>query len=590
MKIKFKSNNNYKAFSMIEMAAVLTIISLLITFTYRNTVLVNNTKLEAVMSDVKFYSQKTSEFEKIYGALPGDISVITNLPSITNIGDPLTAGNGNGYIDTSNEAKNFWRHLAVAGLISGNYSTTASTSYNPNNPSVPGSNPLVKSYGSLTVNSTSYDAGLQFVYNALTPTDAYKMDKKYDDGMANSGIIRASGSGTTCHSSGTYTFSNTSNSCSMTFYINPKATTNLSPSAISLCNGQDYGANRISSTITCPHGFLGNVIESCTTSGWQVTRFACEPIKCTGGISAGESVQISCATNYDNYGSVTMYCSNYGILYPYSDTCNSLTDYGPCGVINATRSLPCPLGYYGKRIQTCNASNKWVNSTYTCTQITCASGSLGSLRASPTISPCLTGFTNPPTGNVEDEACSLPYGIMGSSTSTTYLMVKQYCVPDYGSCLAGSTRSSIAGTAFCPLGQVGVFSQTCNSSGYWETTINTCRPVTCGGEPIGSIRLVPNESCTVGYVGSTHEICDYKSGTNYREAQWSRTAAQCSVASCAAIATGGIENGYANWNTTDAGINAVNYASCQAGRTVVTTAPTRLCINGVWGPVANPCQ
>ena len=361
------------SFTILEMAAVLTVISLLMAASFKGKSLLDNAKLSAIMADVKSYSSKSTQFAEQYQSLPGDLANATSFWASAN------NGNGNGVIDSSSEALSFWQHLQYAGLITGNFDgTTSFVAFDANNPSVAGG--IVKSSyngGIYSINNNaSYGltirlSGLSssnYTTAILTPEAAYNLDKKYDDGNPNSGMIVAysdpSLAATACITGGGYNFATPTASCYLEFYIAKKTLS----SAINLtgCNGSPLGSTRISSSKLCPDGFSGYVLDSCVASSggslsWQQYRSYCEPISCGSGKTAGDTMLMSCAPGYAGVGNVTYTCSNYGIFYPSDVSACSSTGIGAC-VANSTRVLPCPIGYSGTWSQTCSNSTpgSWI--------------------------------------------------------------------------------------------------------------------------------------------------------------------------------------------------------------------------------------
>jgi hypothetical protein len=425
MNLGFKSNNRV-AFSLIEMSAVLIIISLIITATLKTKSILDNSRLDSIIADIKNYSQKAEEFETIYGGIPGDFANVAVLPSSS---PAAVAGNGNGIIDTSVEAMNFWRHMQIAGLITGNFDGLSSlVAFDPEQPNIPGGYPLSRFPNAAITVANNATLGLQYSISfypaadykspVFTPVYAYDFDKKYDDGNPDTGMIQASdGTGVpagNCRTTGAYTISNSSVSCYINIFTNSKAYVNLIGSSTT-CNGTALGASRISSTTVCPEGYKGAIINNCTTSGWQNSRSFCEPVTCGSGINAGDTVSMSCAPGYTGVGSVTMTCSNDGVMYPSSNNCASFTDV--CSASSVTRNLPCPIGFNGTWTQVCSGSpGVWSNNFAGCTPITCSGGvALGSKSPSAGFTPCNNGYNQIGISGAI-QVCSLP--LTSSSTGT----------------------------------------------------------------------------------------------------------------------------------------------------------------------------
>lgn len=212
-------------FSLVEISIVLVIIGLLMAGVMGGIALKNNTALNNIMKDITALTQATQQFTETYGGLPGDLWNATNKFGTANNKN----GNGDGLIntwDTTQEEALAFQHLVLAGLIKGNYTTDWSAAS-----VMPG--PITGSaYYFATLNNapaitfagigTSQTNQLAI----LTPGDMYKIDQKYDDGLPNSGKIRASTGASasgTCANSGaatdTYNFTNSNAACIFTVII-----------------------------------------------------------------------------------------------------------------------------------------------------------------------------------------------------------------------------------------------------------------------------------------------------------------------------------------------------------------------------------
>ena len=114
MKIFGKQNNNKSGFSLVEMSVVLASVAAVIVVTAGGVSLINKAKIGQIIDEVSKFTAATAQFEQQYGALPGDMADVSRLSG-------ATAGNGDGTIDTDQEALNFWQHLSLSGLIEGSY-------------------------------------------------------------------------------------------------------------------------------------------------------------------------------------------------------------------------------------------------------------------------------------------------------------------------------------------------------------------------------------------------------------------------------------------------------------------------------------
>lgn len=126
-------------FTLVEMAIVLLLISLLVggILTAKN--VIRSAELKSISEDVGGLRQVVSTFKDRYGSYPGDMFNATKFWGTLNA-DQATCritksttvatcnGDGNGWITTSGvantyyEAHRFWQHLSNAGLLLGRYS------------------------------------------------------------------------------------------------------------------------------------------------------------------------------------------------------------------------------------------------------------------------------------------------------------------------------------------------------------------------------------------------------------------------------------------------------------------------------------
>lgn len=226
-------------FSLIELSVVIAIIGILVGGIMAGRSLLSQSELQTVVADYTKYTNAVVQFQSQYGSLPGDMLDATNYwgddstncadGSVTN-GTPGTC-NGSGNADMSTiaavgaglcklsdgttsascqEPYRAWQHLVLAKLIDGNY-----TGVDTGNP-VPGTNipgsriagaGWAFGYKSTTSGDTNrYNQGLNNYLSfgmpstaapsvdltegaAISPTDAWQIDKKIDNGMPGTGRI-----------------------------------------------------------------------------------------------------------------------------------------------------------------------------------------------------------------------------------------------------------------------------------------------------------------------------------------------------------------------------------------------------------------
>jgi prepilin-type N-terminal cleavage/methylation domain-containing protein len=246
---------NTRAFTLIEIAVVISVIGILFTIVASSNYLLRNYKLKSIMEDVIKLNIAFTNFKTIYKALPGDYSIATSRFSTTQNGISVQNGNGNDYIDNdSNEAVAALQHLSLAGLTAGEYRGTWTISSNVDvvmparygnstgyyfgsTTATAGATPTVfddtsaSRYNSLVIFARIYDTSAngtiasasEAILPALNPGDMLQLDTIYDDGLPRSGLIlAANGSGASansCVNTGTTPNSYATNSRTLTCYF-----------------------------------------------------------------------------------------------------------------------------------------------------------------------------------------------------------------------------------------------------------------------------------------------------------------------------------------------------------------------------------
>ena len=177
-KKKYILKTQYPGFSLIEMAVVLSILGLFLGGILKGKQLYDFAKLNAVIEQLQDIRLAIHQFEQNFGALPGDY---TNASSIQ---EGLFNGDGNGVVDLYKK-DHVWKHLHAAGFFP--------------SPMVPVSKigglisfqyaPQPDFLGHWIVIGQSF--GSNNLGALLTPEQAFFIDKKIDDGLANSGKVRA---------------------------------------------------------------------------------------------------------------------------------------------------------------------------------------------------------------------------------------------------------------------------------------------------------------------------------------------------------------------------------------------------------------
>jgi prepilin-type N-terminal cleavage/methylation domain-containing protein len=207
MKIN-KSPRKNKGFTLVELAIVLTIIALIVGGIVSGEKLLESYRLASVVSSIGKYKNAFDDFQAQYMAYPGDMDDAgTVFPSQGSV-PAAGSGNNNGRIEENSGEEEFkaWQHLGRANLVQGNFSGTGSTTnYRlgtniPEGPHESGMFRLV--YNSLHSLNTHYliysrakiscsDSDICTRSAIINGNDALSIDIKIDDGVYNTGKIRA---------------------------------------------------------------------------------------------------------------------------------------------------------------------------------------------------------------------------------------------------------------------------------------------------------------------------------------------------------------------------------------------------------------
>lgn len=219
-------------FSLVELSIVLVILGLIVGGVLSGQSLIRAAELRSLTTDTQRYIAATIAFRDKYFGLPGDMSNATaywgkdgtNCASDTGDVDATTGtcnGNGDGRTEYgtvnggTGESFQFWRQLALAGLIEGSYTgisgpgSTINSIRGVNSPAAKPNNVGWNAQNAsaadalLTTNLYILEYGNFFALGAKTsgtggfgqayakPEDAWNVDTKMDDGKPASGMVIA---------------------------------------------------------------------------------------------------------------------------------------------------------------------------------------------------------------------------------------------------------------------------------------------------------------------------------------------------------------------------------------------------------------
>lgn len=164
-----------KGFTLIELSLVLVIIGLLMVSILKGEALIQSAKIKSLVNQKDSFVAAIYTFYDKYNVYPGDEN-INGTPT-----NDTHNGNGNGYI-TGNERYYVFEDLCLANLIQGNY--TGATG-----------NDLIHSFGGhmyILWQTRNSITDHWVTITALPAEVAQQIDRKYDDGVYNTGSIAAS--------------------------------------------------------------------------------------------------------------------------------------------------------------------------------------------------------------------------------------------------------------------------------------------------------------------------------------------------------------------------------------------------------------
>jgi prepilin-type N-terminal cleavage/methylation domain-containing protein len=248
-------------FTLVEMAVVLTIVGLAIASVLSGKAIIEDARVTATISQVRAYDAAAITFKDIYGYMPGDLPNANNrVPGCDMTKDCNPTGIGYASaVDTDRaigkrnwgaqgwapqlydqggvinsqayETRFFWTQLQRQGLISGlafkddgDYFRFGNSS--PKSPlgggfvvgyadgskfitgGVASTDPF-KGNTLVLVGSPTVQMGTTIGDQAITPAEAYKIDRRMDDGLPGFGDVQAAGNKTACYNNSAESYAET---------------------------------------------------------------------------------------------------------------------------------------------------------------------------------------------------------------------------------------------------------------------------------------------------------------------------------------------------------------------------------------------
>lgn len=234
-----------RGFTLVELAIVLMIIGLLIGGILRGQELMNNARLQNVIKQVTSYTGAVTMFQDAYSSYPGDMPLaLARIPGCI-AANGCVNGNGNGIVgavdsvwrggqqDIPGENAQFWKHMAMAHLITGVQPNATQMVWGESHPPSPisGGFTVATANGSGGIHNGGLVLRLHGGINtsvienepSMSPKQAGYIDRKMDDGIPNRGDVQATmyGNGATSQDCEiTYNESREDAVCVMSFVLN----------------------------------------------------------------------------------------------------------------------------------------------------------------------------------------------------------------------------------------------------------------------------------------------------------------------------------------------------------------------------------
>lgn len=223
-------------FTLIEIAIVLVIIGLLLGGVLKGQELITTARVHALNNTADGITAAWFSFQDRYRAFPGDY---LDAQSTVNLPGAPAGGDGNGRVgfvgttDDPAERGAVWIHLVAAGYLTGEFRTPANIASNeygcpisdcPDNGFGSG---MVLGFSNLVVQSTAVPPSVEAhelnTGHGIPVQVLAELDRKIDDGLANTGVMQLGVNGTNwtgsaaCLNGVNYQLQNASSDCAAIF-------------------------------------------------------------------------------------------------------------------------------------------------------------------------------------------------------------------------------------------------------------------------------------------------------------------------------------------------------------------------------------
>ncbi len=204
---------NKQGFTLVEVAIVLVIVGLLMGGVLKGSELINGAKVSSLNNKLSSFKTAWYAFNDRYQAYPGDFNTARSA-----IDSGLTDGNGNGIVENTREMGQVWVHLSKAGFIKGSFAGTPAASNERATPPTGPANGFGKAMMIGWDNRYQPQPGRRHNLNTGTGIAGKilgELDRKTDDGKANSGEMALNYNGRTrnCAVVADWNLKDSSNTC-----------------------------------------------------------------------------------------------------------------------------------------------------------------------------------------------------------------------------------------------------------------------------------------------------------------------------------------------------------------------------------------